>query len=354
MGLLKRVSLLVLPLAGFAMLGTIAPADACTRVVYHGPEDTVLTGRTMDFSIPIPANLWIFPRGMERDGATGAQTYRWTSRYGSLVASSWDIASSDGMNEKGLVGNLLWLVDSEYPPLDPQGARPGLSVSLWLQFALDRFATVAEAVDYLREEPFVVVTDFIPGTDKYTTVHLSLSDPSGDSAIFEYIDGELVIHHHPSYAVMTNEPRFEEQLAIVRYWENVSGKDFLPGTNRAADRFVRANFYRQAVTQSVDPVTSVAAVFSIIRNVSVPYGVSVEGYPNLSTTRWRVVADQKNLRYFYEDVLQPNVFWTDLNQVDFSEGSGVRVLRSDAGQLYAGEVSGRFEPTEPFRFQGID
>jgi penicillin V acylase-like amidase (Ntn superfamily) len=33
---------------------------ACTRVVYKGPAQTVLTGRTMDFSIDIPANLWIF------------------------------------------------------------------------------------------------------------------------------------------------------------------------------------------------------------------------------------------------------------------------------------------------------
>lgn len=47
-------------------------ANACTRVVYKGPEQSILTGRTMDFSIDIPANLWIFPRGMERSGEVGA------------------------------------------------------------------------------------------------------------------------------------------------------------------------------------------------------------------------------------------------------------------------------------------
>ena len=47
-------------------------ANACTCVVYKGPEQNVLTGRTMDFSIDIPANLWIFPRGMERHGQVGA------------------------------------------------------------------------------------------------------------------------------------------------------------------------------------------------------------------------------------------------------------------------------------------
>lgn len=87
-----------------------------------------------------------------------------------------------------------------------------------------------------------MVTDVIPGTDKSTTVHLSLSDPSGDNAILEYIDGELVIHHDPSYTVMTNDPIFEQQLAIADYWKEIPGKIFLPGTNRAADRFVRASY----------------------------------------------------------------------------------------------------------------
>ncbi len=34
------------------------------------------------------------------------------------------------------------------------------------------------------------------------TVHLAISDESGDSAIFEYIDGKLVIHHGRQYQVM--------------------------------------------------------------------------------------------------------------------------------------------------------
>lgn len=44
---------------------------ACTRVVYKGPNQTILTGRSMDFSMPIPANLWSFPRGMKRNGEVG-------------------------------------------------------------------------------------------------------------------------------------------------------------------------------------------------------------------------------------------------------------------------------------------
>jgi penicillin V acylase-like amidase (Ntn superfamily) len=41
---------------------------------------------------------------------------------------------------------------------------------------------------------------------------------------------------------MTNSPVFEKQLALNDYWSGIGGTVFLPGTNRAADRFVRASF----------------------------------------------------------------------------------------------------------------
>jgi penicillin V acylase-like amidase (Ntn superfamily) len=326
---------------------------ACTRVVYLGPEQTVITGRTMDFSIDIPANLWIFPRGMKRSGQVGPNSLKWVSRYGSIAASSWDIATPDGMNENGLVANLLWLVQSEYPPFDKDGDRTGLTIAAWAQYVLDNFATVAETVETLSKEEFVVVTDFIPGTDKFTTVHLSISDASGDSAILEYVKGKLVIHHDSSYQVMTNDPLFEEQLAIKGYWDNIPGTIFLPGSNRAPDRFVRASYYINAIPQTSDPRLSVASVFSVIRNVSVPYGISTEGQPHISSTRWRVVADQKHLIYYFENVLTPNVLWIDLKKVGFSAASPVLKLALDAGQVYAGDALEYFVISQPFEFQGL-
>ncbi|MGY6555797.1 MAG: linear amide C-N hydrolase [Wenzhouxiangella sp.] len=324
----------------------------CTRVVYVGPESTILTGRTMDFSIDIPANLWLFPRGMARSGQVGAQSLHWVSRYGSIAASSWDIAVPDGMNEKGLVANLLWLVQSEYPPFEEASGKPGLSIASWAQYVLDNFATVAEAVAALRREEFVIVTDFIPGTDKFTTVHLSISDAAGDSAILEYVKGQLVIHHDASYRVMTNDPLFQEQLAIKGYWDTFPGTIFLPGSNRAPDRFVRASYYIKAIPQTSDPQLAVASVFSVIRNVSVPYGISTEGQPHISSTRWRVVADQKHRVYFFENVLTPNVVWVDMKQVDFAEGAMVRKLKLDDGEVYAGHALKDFAPAEPFAFKG--
>ncbi|EON77556.1 Choloylglycine hydrolase [Lunatimonas lonarensis] len=312
-----------------------------------------MTGRTMDFSIEIPANQWIFPRGMKRSGEVGPNSIEWVSKYGSLGVSTWDIAIADGMNEKGLVANMLWLVESDYPSFNKDGDTKGMAISLWAQYVLDNFATVAEAVEELGKESFAVVSDFIPGTDKFTTVHLSISDSGGDNAILEYIEGRLVIHHDPSYTVMTNDPPYEQQLAISKYWQNIPGKTFLPGSVTAADRFVRASFFIESIPQTEDTRIAVAGVFSVIRNVSVPYGFQIEGYPNLSTTRWRCVADQKNLVYYFETSLTPNTFWVDLKKIDFSEKSGVRKLDLSNHRTYAGEVSASFKKSKPFVFVGL-
>ena len=84
-------------------------------------------------------------------------------------------------------------------------------------------------------------------------MHLSISDASGDSAIFEYIDGKLVIHHGKQYQVMTNSPVFERAASPLRYWKQIGGSTMLPGTNRATDRFARVSYYINEATQTADP-----------------------------------------------------------------------------------------------------
>jgi penicillin V acylase-like amidase (Ntn superfamily) len=330
------------------------PSTACTRVVYQGPNGTILTARSMDWKGDIPANLWIFPRGIDRNGESGSNTVTWKSKYGSLVTSSWDLASSDGMNEKGLVGNLLWLAESTYPAIDKNSKTKSLAISLWLQYALDNFATVAEVVDAFAKNEFNVASTHIPGTDIFATVHLSVSDATGDNAIFEYIGGNLVIHHDRKYNTMTNSPVFDEQLAIMSYWKGIPGTIMLPGTNRAADRFVRASYYIDAIPRTDDIRAATASVFGVIRNCSVPLGISSETEPNISSTRWRTVADQKNLIYYFDNVLNPNVIWVEFSKIDFSESAAVKKLSLDHNENYSGESSLNFKAAKSFRFAGIE
>ncbi len=345
-----------LALSAALCLLAVPVAESCTRAVYLGPEDRILTGRSMDWKLPMVSNLWVFPRGMERDGAAGERSATWTADYGSLIVTGYDIATADGMNEAGLVANLLWEVEATYPEDD--GETPRVSLSVFPQYLLDRFATVAEAVESLRADPVLVAGGEVPvgPPGRQATVHISLSDASGDSAIIEFVDGEMVIHHDRAYQVMTNEPTFEDQLAILEYWSAVNPREFLPGTVRASDRFVRASFYINAVVQSDEPRIAAASVFSVIRQVSVPWGISIADQPNLSTTRWRVVADQKDLRYHVESVISPSIFWVDLDRLDLSEDAPVMMLDlgTDMERILSGEVSASFEPAEPFAFQPAD
>lgn len=349
---MRRIQKWGIALAAITAGTQLNTTEACTRVVYQGKDNTVLTARSMDWKEDTRTNLWIFPRGMKRNGEIGKNPLEWTSKYGSVVASAYDICSTDGMNEKGLVANLLWLAESEYPQWD--GKKPGLSIAAWVQYILDNFATVDEAVSYVEKGTFEVVSDMMPDGTRMATLHLSISDADGDNAIFEYIGGELKIHHDKSYQVMTNSPVFDQQLALNDYWKNIGGTTFLPGTNRAADRFVRASFYINAIPKVADTRTAVASVFSVIRNTSVPLGITTPNEPNISSTRWRTVSDQKNKVYFFESTIQPNVFWVNLQYVDFSEKAPVKMLDLVSGKTYAGNTAEQFVEAKPFKFLGVD
>ncbi len=335
-----------------ALATTATPAMACTRAVYLGDNGDVITARSMDWKVDVATNLYVLPRGIARTGKAGPGSIAWTAHYGSVVATGYDISTTDGMNEKGLVANLLWLVESEYPA--QRSGKPGLSISLWAQYVLDNFATVEEAVTALQREPYAIVTDKVPGEDRQATLHLSLSDATGDSAIVEYIGGRQVIHHDRRYQVMTNSPIFDQQLALNSYWQQIGGTVMLPGTNRSADRFARASFYINAIPKAEDPVEALASVFSVIRNVSVPFGITTPGEPNISSTRWRTVADHKRRLYFFESALTPNTFWVDLTKVDF----GGKVLKLDLGRdqrnTFAGDALQHFVPSAPFTFLGVE
>ncbi len=322
---------------------------ACTRAVYLGPENTVLTGRSMDWSSEVGTNIWVFPSGMKKDGAAGINSMQWSSKYGSVIASFFDVATVDGINEKGLVANVLYLGESVYPTPTKTDKRKAMSIAAWAQYVLDNYSTVAETVQALSAEPFYVAEvqtpDGHPGTG-----HLAISDPTGDSAIFEYIAGKLVIHHGKEYQVMTNSPTFEQQLAINTYWQSIGGSTMLPGTSRAADRFVRASYYIGAAPQTADLVKSTAEIFAVIRNASAPFGTSAANQPNIAATLWRTVSDQKNMRYYYESSTTPNVFWLELKDLNFTAEQKPMKLAVSGGETYAGNAVKQLLPAAPFTF----
>jgi len=323
-------------------------ADACTRILYETGGKNFLVGRTMDWMEDPGTDLWAFPKGLPRDGGVGPGSIKWTAKHGSIVSSFYNVGTVDGMNDSGLVANALYLVEADYGDA-VASKKPKLSIGAWAQYALDNYATVAEAVAALQKEPFVIIAPDLPGGQK-AGGHLAIADASGDSAIFEYLKGKLVIHHGPQYRVMTNSPSYDQQLAIDVYWKDVGGLKFLPGTARSADRFARMSWNLNAAAKESDPRLATAVTFSLIRAISVPLGIADAERPNIASTIWRTVSDTQARRYYFESAYSPAIFWVDLDKLNLAPGAKPAKLDLRGRHILSGEVSDKFAPEEPFKF----
>ncbi|MGW0160054.1 linear amide C-N hydrolase [Mycobacterium sp. NPDC003323] len=326
----------------------------CTRVMWPDAGDAVLVGRNMDFHKDLMTNLWKQSRGVTRDdGVTGRLT--WTSTYGSVIATAFDIISVDGLNEAGLAGHVLWLAESTFGT--PDADRVQLSQAIWLQYFLDNFATVAQAVAWIEQTDVQVVQMQDPTGGKPPAIHLALDDASGDSAIIEYIDGKAKVYHDRSHRVMTNSPTFDQQLELVKSFTGLGGSEPLPGSTEAAARYARATYYAGRLPQPTGQVEAIAGMFSVIRNAAQPFRVPDPGKPDASQTIWQVVLDLTNKRYVYESTTRPNIVWVDLADLDFT--AGTPQLKLDLiGRLavqggIAGNVSDRFEDEGPMTFLSL-
>lgn len=323
----------------------------CTRVIWPDAGGAVLVGRNMDFHKDLMTNLWTQPRGIERDdGVAGELT--WTSKYGSVIATAFDLMSVDGLNEAGLAGHVLWLAESTYGEHDQ--ARPALSQAIWLQYCLDNFATVAEAVDWIAQTNVQVIQMPDPTGGNPPTIHLALDDASGDSAIIEYIDGTPRIYHDSSYRVMTNSPTYDRQIELLRRWEGLGGDQPLPGDTESEHRMARAAYYSRRLPPPTDRIDAIASMFSVIRNAAQPFRLPDPGKPDASQTIWQTVTDLTNKRFVYESTTRPNIVWVDLDDLDLGDGAPQLVLDLQSRLAIeggmAGNVGDQFEAREPIKF----
>jgi choloylglycine hydrolase len=88
----------------------------------------------------------------------------------------------------------------------------------------------------------------------------------------------------------------------------------------------------------------------VVRSVSVPLGITTPGAPNLSSTIWRVVNDQKRRVFYFDAVTSPSLFWVSLDQLDLADGAPVRRLALTGGRIYGGETAAKFETSPSFAF----
>jgi len=85
--------------------------------------------------------------------------------------------------------------------------------------------------------------------------------------------------------------------------------------------------------------------------MATPLGANDPTRPNISATLWRTISDCTDKIYFFEFTDMPNVVWLNLDKLDLREGAPVQMFDLAGDIEAAGEVSGKFKPAKPIKFQ---
>ena len=310
---MRRVIALALSLA----LLLTAPAAACTTFCYLDGT-RVLFGRNYDFEHGTGVVL-INPRGRTKTAVARTNPATWQARFGSVTFNQFgQDQPMGGVNEKGLVVELMWLDGTQYPAAD---ARPVVGVLDWIQHALDRFETVAELLQGIEAVR-------IAGR---TPLHFLVADRTGDTAAIEFLDGKLVTHRGAALrARALANSSYEVSLAYLDRRER-QGDSAPPFTRGSLDRFARAAAL--VARAAADPTTSdadaVTRAFATLDAVKQPH-----------FTRWQIVYDLTAMRVHWHTEENAARRHLDVGALDFSCG-GVRGLAIDAGD---GSVATAFTP----------
>lgn len=165
-------------------------ADACTTFCTRG-----LFGRNYDFETGHGLVI-VNKRGVTKESAT-AKPAKWTSRHGSVTFNQFGRDNATGgMNEQGLVVELMWLDGTRYPAAD---ARPELGTLEWIQYQLDTASNVAEVIASL---------DRVRIAERGVPLHYLVADANGGVATIEFFDGRPVVHRGDTLPVpvLANDP----------------------------------------------------------------------------------------------------------------------------------------------------
>ena len=246
-------------------------AEACTTFCIQKDGRKVF-GKNYDWVTGtgvIHTNL----RGLKKTSLTIEEGYTlgWTARYGSITFNQFGKEfPNGGMNENGLVVELMWLNESRYPPKDE---RPSLSVLQWIQYQLDNAATVEEVIASDKK-----IRVFSTGTPQ----HYLVADKKGAVATIEFINGRMEVHKENDlpYPVLANST-YASSIAALK---NNTGK-----RNNSLQRFSTAceMIKNLQVQEAKTPLVDYA--FQVLAKVA-------QG----TFTKWSIVYDIDNMMIHFK------------------------------------------------------
>jgi len=240
--------------------------------------------------------------------STTGEYARWISRYGSVTIdyAGYQMAWA-GMNETGLMMSTMALQKTRNPAPD---SRPPLQSPLWMQYLLDSFSTVEEVI---ASDALVRIKDNVD--------HFLVCDGTGDCAVIEFLDGEMVYHTGESLPVAT--------LTNSTYQDSVSAWQQGRLTNESLKRFGTA---ADRVT-GFEPASAESAVEAAFDTLA-----EVARHDNA----WRIVFDPANLQVHFRTNRNPQIRTVDLAKLDFS--CDAPILVQDIHADLSGDVSDAFAP----------
>lgn len=270
----------------------VAHAVACSTFLLS-KDGRYIFGRNYDW-VTGNGMVVINARGVAKTSFTTGndKSISWTSAYGSITFNQFGKEfPHGGMNEKGLVIELMWLRETSYPAAD---ARAPLIELQWIQYQLDNCATIDQ----------VIATDrnIRIGRQGAAPLHFLVADATGKAATIEFINGKLTAHYgnNLTYPVLTNTPYSQ---ALQQY----KAKKHAPFTDNSVQRFATAcNMVQQFNTNGIDE-EPVDYAFSILNKVA------QRGY-----TKWSIVYDITNRQVYYTTSEQQQRKQFALRDFDFT------------------------------------
>jgi penicillin V acylase-like amidase (Ntn superfamily) len=362
LGLIGRFAFLSIGFLAYTRLVT-----ACTRIFWNTNPGLMIVGRNEDYVTASHPTLVATARGVKRwgtaDSAKKARAVAWTVKYGNVAVYANNRFPNDGMNEAGLTARTLYYLDGDpNETVAPDDKKKELDEDHWVSFVLDNFATVAEAVDAIRNDVYIVSVQGKKGSGySYATPkHLAIADATGDSAIAEIQDGALTIFHGKDYRILTNPPAYQKELENAAKYQNAT-QDQLPVGWSGADRFVRADYLLRHLPQprGNDAATAYGFMYSALGNVVMPAGLPAPEEDRALTkelvaaltdptetyggaaTYFQTISDLTNKHYRFKSLMAPSDVFFDFRGYNFAEGQPVRVIKridAYAQQGWSGDI----------------
>jgi choloylglycine hydrolase len=237
------------------------------------------------------------------------QPLRWVAKHASLTFNQYGRElPNGGINDAGLVVEIMWLDSSKYPPPDE---RPTVSELQVIQYWLDSFASTAELE---AQAPKVRVES------AYGKVHYLACDETGRCAAIELLDGKMVVT--PGVRALANHSYADSRA----YAEQHRGE--LPPGPGSLPRFARAS-----VLAEKPSANRVQQAFSILDDVKVT---------GENTSQWNIVYQPSERRVWFRTHQEGRIKRVDLGAFDPSCRAPVEVLDIDAP--LAGDVRASFHP----------